>query len=266
MLAGSPVTSSNPETTPNRLDDHAEGTPSIRLLQAIELLGRQGAMTYKELASALAMSKTATWRLVATLRDANWVCVRHGGTSIQLDPRLDLFFSTASFADSEFSELGDDMAEVAKSHAVHVDLFCPGRNGALVLHDTTRRMTVSAPGIEVPDDTLILAMHAAMTPPQLERYAAQVKMSAEPALAVQRAMLTSRRRIQQFPGYAWGADGRSLVVSIRGRLGTAAAIRLAHKSASARRERLIDACNDLMQQVSDKVEAFGSGAPIESVA
>ncbi len=241
----------------------ADSTPSGRLLQAVELLGRNGAMTYKDLSAALAMSKAATWRLVATLREARWVCIRQGGTRIQLDPRLDVLFSTAAFADSEFSELGDEMGEVAAITSVHIDLFCPNRKGVLVLHDTTRRLTVSAPGIEVPDDKLLLAMHAAMTPPQLERYSAQVKASADPELSAHVAVISSRRRIQQFPGQVWGADGRSLIVSVRGHMGTAAAIRIAQKTASAKRARLIEAFNAMLQRVNGKLDMFGNGSPMQ---
>lgn len=242
----------------------SDSTPSGRLLQAVELLGRQGAMTYKEMSAALKMSKAATWRLVATLREARWVCIRQGGTRIQLDPRLDELFSTATFADSEFSDLADDMAEVAALTSVHIDLFCPNRKGALVLHDTTRRLTVSAPGIEMPDDKLLLAMHAAMTPPQLERYSAQIKASNDPDLAAQVTMISSRRRIQQFPGQVWGADGRSMIVAVRGRMGTAAALRIAQKTASAKRARLVDAFNALLQRIGGKLDVFGTGTPLQT--
>lgn len=244
-------------------ESESDSTPSGRLLQAVELLGRHGAMTYKELASALMMSKAATWRLVATLREARWVCIRQGGTRIQLDPRLDILFSTAAFADHEFSEIAEDLNEVAATASVHIDLFCPNRKGVLVLHDTTRRLTVSAPGIEMPDDKLLMAMYAAMTPPQLERYSAQVKASDDPELSAHLAVISSRRRIQQFPGQVWGADGRSLIVSVRGQMGTAAAIRIAQKTASAKRARLIEAFNALLHRVADKLDMFGTGTPMQ---
>ena len=242
-----------------------ESTPSGRLLQAVEILCRNGAMTYKELALALGISKAATWRLVATLREAHWVCIRHGGTRIQLDHRLDLLFSTAAFADSEFSAISDDMNEVSASVSVHIDLFCPNRKGILQLHDTTRRLTVSAPGIEVPDDKLMLAMYAAMTPPQFERHAAHVKTSDDPDLASHVAIISSRRRIQQFPGQVWGADGRSLIIAVRGQMGTAAAIRIAQRTASAKRARLIDAFNALLKRVEGKMDLFGNGTPMNSL-
>ena len=242
--------------------DLRDATPSGRLLQAVETIGRHGALTYKELADTLGISKTATWRLVATLRDAGWVCIRQGGTRIHLDPRLDELFSTARYADAEFSTIADDMAEVAAVASAHVDLFCPDHIGVLTLHDTTRRLTVSAPGVETPDANLILAFFAAMTPSQLERHSALVKVTDNPHIVDQFALLTTRRRIQHFPGQMWGSDGRSLVVSIRGRMGTPAVFRISHKTASAKRTKVIEAFNDLRARTMDKLDMFGSGSPL----
>lgn len=240
-----------------------DSTPSGRILLAVELLCRRGPMTYKELSAALDLTKAATWRLVATLRDARWVSIRHGGSVVQLDPRLDELFATASFADAEFTEVSDIMYDVACLLPVHVDLFTPNRLGELVLHETSRRLTVSAPLSDLPDDTLLLAMHAAMTPPHLDRYTAQMKASADPEVLRHLIGATARRRIQQFPGQAWAPGGRQLVVSVRGRMGTAAALRIVAKANSPKRALLVQAFNTLLDRLADKVDGFGSGARLE---
>jgi len=240
-----------------------ESTPSARILQAVELLCRSGPMTYKELGSALDMTKAATWRLVATLRDAHWVCIRHGGSLIQLDPRLDELFATASFADAEFTGVSTVMHDVAARLPVHFDLYTPGRTGEPVLHETSRRLTVSAPLSEMPDDMLLLAIHAAMTPPQLDRYTAQMKTAAEPDLLRHLVGATARRRIQQFPGQGWGQGGRHLFVALRGRMGTAAAMRIAPKSGAARHTLVVEAFNALLDGLQGRLDSFGNGKPLE---
>lgn len=239
----------------------ADSTPSGRVLQAVELLGKRGPMTYKELGQALDMTRAATWRLVATLREARWVCIRHGGSVIQLDPRLDELFAAASFADAEFTEVATVMTEVASSMPVHIDLFCPNRMGELVLHETSRRLTVSAPLSDLPDDLLLLAMHSAMTPPQLERHVAQMQaMQGEGAR--QHVGPPARRRIQQFPGQGWSAGQRFLVVAARGRMGTAAAVRIAPKASSAKPALLMTAFNALREKLAGKLDMFGNGTAI----
>lgn len=240
-----------------------DSTPSARILQAVELLCRRGPMTYKQLGSALDMTKAATWRLVATLRDAHWVCIRHGGSLIQLDPRLDELFATASFADAEFTGVSTVMHDVAARVPVHIDLYAPGRTGEPVLHETSRRLTVSAPLSDMPDDMLFLAIHAAMTPPQLDRYTAQMKTAGESDLLRHLVGASARRRIQQFPGQGWGQGGRHLFVSLRGRMGTAAAMRISPKSGIARRAQAIEAFNALLDALKDSLDTFGGGRPLE---
>lgn len=238
-----------------------DSTPSVRVLQAVELLGKNGPMTYKGLGQALGMTRAATWRLVATLREARWVCIRHGGSVIQLDPRLDELFAAATFADAEFTEVAAVMTEVASSMPVHIDLFCPNRMGELVLHETSRRLTVSAQLSDLPYDLLLLAMHSAMTPPQLERHLAQIQ--AVQGDSVRHQMGTpARRRIQQFPGQMWGSGQRFLVVAVRGRMGTAAAIRIASKANSARPALLLTAFRDMRDRLDGKLDIFGNGTAI----
>ena len=77
---------------PGRADEQ-DASPSERMLMAIEMIGLRGPLTYKELERALRLSKAATWRIVATLREANWVCFRQNGRLIALDPRVDEFFA-----------------------------------------------------------------------------------------------------------------------------------------------------------------------------
>lgn len=243
----------------------SESSPSGRVLQAVELLGQNGPMTYKELGLALDMTRAATWRLVATLREAHWVCIRHGGSVIQLDPRLDELFATATFADAEFTDVANVMSEVAASLPVHVDLFSPDRMGELVLHETSRRLTVSAPLSDLPDELLLLAMHAAMTPPQLERHVAHAKAK-ESDILRHLVGASARRKIQQFPGQAWSADQRFLIISVRGTMGTAAAMRIAPKVSSVKPPLLVTAFNALREKLTGKLDMFGNGTALVDAA
>lgn len=261
MLTNAPPPSPPlPEPAPPAGQD---STPSARLLQAVELLCRRGPMTYKELSVALDTTKAATWRLVATLREARWVCIRHGGSLVQLDPRLDELFATASFADAEFTDVSGVMHAVAARYPVHIDLYAPGRTGDPVLHETSRRLTVSAPLSDLPDDMLFLAIHAAMTPPQLDRYTAQMKSAADADVLRHLIGAAARRRIQQFPGQAWGEGDKQLFVSLRGRMGTAAALRIGPKSGAARRALLVQTFNALLDGLAGKLDMFGGGTPLE---
>ena len=124
------------KTTPEARPRKAQGqggaaeqdaTPSERILIAAEIIGLRGPLTYKELERALNLSKAATWRLVATLRDAQWVRFRQNGRLIELDPRVDEVFARAHFADAEFLEVAEVITEVAGRHQVHIDLFSPNR-------------------------------------------------------------------------------------------------------------------------------------------
>lgn len=250
------------EALENPKGNASESSPSGRVLQAVELLGKNGPMTYKQLGQALDMTRAATWRLVATLREANWVCIRHGGSVIQLDPRLDELFATATFADAEFADVAGVISEVAASLPVYLDLFSPDRMGALVLHETSRRLTVSAPLTDVQDELLLLAMHAAMTPPQLDRHLAQMR-NRQGEAARHGAVVLARRRIQQFPGHVWSNDHKYLIVSIRGRMGTAGAMRIAAKASAAKPSLLVLAFNMLRGKLEGKLDMFGGGSSLE---
>lgn len=236
-------------------------TPSERILMAVEIIGLRGPLTYKELERVLNLSKAATWRLVATLRDAQWVCFRQNGRLIELDPRVDEFFAKAHFADAEFLEVSEVITEVSGRHQVHIDLFAPNRRGDLVLQETSRRLTNAAPVHDVTDENMVVAIHAAMTPPQLERHLAQAANEIDDENRPQFTLGAARRRIQQFPGYFWGAGGRYLGVSVRGKMGTATVLRISTKANAVRPDMLAEAYVSLSVLLHGKVESFGGGRP-----
>ncbi|MCZ8153602.1 MAG: hypothetical protein O9292_14580 [Rhodobacteraceae bacterium] len=237
----------------------ADTTPSERILVAIETIGTQGPLSYRALASALNLSKAATWRLVVNLKEARWVRFRHGGRLIELDPRLDELFATAHFADAEFIEVAEAMAELGRRMHVHFDLFSPNRKGDLVLHETSRRLTTTAPVPEAIDETFLVAVHAAMTPPQLERHLARIAADLDVENARHVTGAAARRRIQQFPGYFWGPSHRFLAVSVRGKMGTAAVIRISAKTNVIRPELLTQAYVGLNTILENKVESLAGG-------
>lgn len=238
-----------------------EATPSERILLAVEVIGTRGPLTYKQLETALNLSKAATWRLVATLRDAQWVRFRHNGRLIELDPRVDELFATAHFADAEFLDVAEIISVVAARHQIHIDLFAPNRRGELVLHETSRRLTITAPAHDATDENLLVAVHAAMTPPQLERHLAQVTADLDGEIMRNVTVGAARRRVQQFPGYFWGGGGKYLGVSVRGKMGTATAMRISTKANAVRPDLLAQAYVSLSVLLHGKVETFGAGRP-----
>lgn len=231
-------------------------SPSSRVLLAVERIATRGPLTYEELRRDLGMSKTATWRLVETLKQSGWVRLRHGGRAIELDHRLDDLFATAHFADPEFAAVADVMMAIADDHAVHLDLFVMNAKGQLDLHETTRRMTAAAHPIDTQDETVWLAVQSAMSRQQLERHLQQVAETIEPeALRQMRGML-QRLRAGNAPGHYWANDGKYLVVSVRGAMGTAAALRFSPRSSTMRDEELLAAAEDTHQRTSGFVEAI----------
>lgn len=221
-------------------------SPSSRVLLAVEKIAALGPMTYEALRRELGISKTATWRLVATLKESGWVRLRHGGRVIELDHRLDDIFAAAHFADAEFAPLTDAMTMVAQAHGVHVDLFATDAKGAIELYETTRRMTAAAHPIDTEDETLCLAVLAAMTGPQLDRYLQQASHTMDPDAL---RGLARRYRSGDPARLYWGRDGRVLFVSVRGSMGTPAALRFGARGAAVRREDLIAAFDALREQV-----------------
>ncbi|MBF9060368.1 hypothetical protein HKCCSP123_14385 [Rhodobacterales bacterium HKCCSP123] len=231
-------------------------SPSFRILLAVEKIAALGPITYEALRLELGVSKTATWRLVATLKDAGWVRLRHGGRVIELDHRLDDLFATAHFADQEFASVADTMTALGESHAVHLDLFVMNARGELDLHETTRRMTAAAHPIDTQDEVLMLAVRRAMTAPQLERHLQQVDQTMEPeALRALRRTL-QRVKSDSAPGYTWSHEGRFLVVPVRGSMGTPAALRFSSRSGAGRADELVAAFEDMNQRARHIVETF----------
>lgn len=231
-------------------------SPSARILMAVERIATLGPLTYEALRVELGMSKTATWRLVATLKDSGWVRLRHGGRVIELDHRLDEMFATAHFADPEFAALADMMTTVGEAHGVHLDLFVMNVRGQLDLHETTRRLTAAAHPMDTQDEALLMAARSAMSPPQLDRHLRQIAETLEPE-----ALRALRRALQRFKagnavGYTWANDNRFLVVSVRGAMGTPAAIRFSSRSGNGSPDGLIAAFEDMNVRACAVVETF----------
>lgn len=231
-------------------------SPSFRILLAVEKIASLGPITYEALRQELGMSKTATWRLVATLKDAGWVRLRHGGREIELDQRLDDLFATAHFADPEFAAVADMMSEVVETHPVHLDLFFMNAKGQLDLQETTRRITAAAQPIDTHDEALMLALCRAMTASQLERHLQQLAETMEPETFQSLRRKLQRARTGDAPGYVWAGEARFLVVSMRGAMGTPAALRFSARSGAGRRDDLLAAYEEMNRRTRPMVETF----------
>lgn len=236
------------------VDEERDQTPSARILLAVERIAQQGPMTLDDLRGMLDLSKTATWRTVATLRAAGWVRIGHGGRLIELDPRLRGLFAKAHFADAEFAHVVDVMDEVSARHAVHLDLFVADARGDIILLETTRRMKATAPPVDASDASIAIALQGAMTAPQLLRHLSLRSSRADfPTL---RGTSTGHR-MEHTPGYVHSADSRCLAVSVRGRMGTPAVLRIVPKSRRLRSSLLSDAFDSLGCCLQTHVEQFG---------
>jgi biotin operon repressor len=247
----------HPDLRTEPLDQAEELSPSSRVLLAIERIASRGPLTYEELRHALGTSKTATWRIVATLKDSGWVRLRHGGRLIELDQRLDEIFATAHFSDREFAALCDVMTGMGDGHEIHFDLFVMNAKGRLALHETTRRLTAAAQTMDMQDEALILAACAAMTPPQLDRYLQAVAETEEPETLrdLQRKIWSVRSG--GAPDLFRAGEGRALVLSLRGAMGTPGALRLSPKTGGIRTEALIAACEEIAERARPVVETLG---------
>lgn len=234
-------------------------TPSLRLLAAVEVIGKKGPLTYKELELSLGMSRAATWRVVAVLKDAGWVHIRMGGRMIELDPRLDALLASAHFGDPEFNWLSKDLRKLSQDLSVHIDAFILRREGTVELHETSRRLTALASPPDGPDDLLMLAIRAAMSPNQLERHLASLQASAHSADRDVAAQFHIRREIQDFAGYAWSNRGRVLVVSVRGKLGSPAAIRFCGLTSAPNPNVLRKAFQAILPWAAGEVESIAHG-------
>ena len=194
------------------------------MLRAIECIARLGPLGYDALKVELGISKTATWRIVQTLRDAGWVRLRRGGKLIELAARLDELFATARFSDAEFTEVADALHDLGAEHPVHFDLFTMDATGRPDLLDTTRRLTLANAHFDADEDMLLFTLRAAMTPQQLVRHFTKVLETAEPELAEAIRSGAEGKRLRRAPGANWGEA--ALFVSLRGRMGSPAAIRI----------------------------------------
>ncbi|WGV14972.1 hypothetical protein [Fuscovulum ytuae] len=194
------------------------------MLRAIECIARIGPLSYDSLKVELGISKTATWRIVQTLRDAGWVRVRRGGKLIELATHLDELFANAHFSDAEFTEVADVLHDLGAEHPVHFDLFTMDAAGQPDLLDTTRRMTTAGLRFDIDEDLLLFTLRAAMTPQQLVRHFTKVLETAQPELAEAIRSGAEGRRLRKAPGALWGET--ALFISLRGRMGSPAVIRV----------------------------------------
>lgn len=231
--------------------------PAGRMLRVVEAIAAKGPVTYEDLREMLGISKTATWRIVTTLRDAGWVRITQGGRQIVLDHRLDELFATAQYSDPEFSPLFGIMALVAEDHKVHLDLFTQAVGLSPVLAETTRRVTQA---LQVPvegDDNLTLALEGAMTPVQLTRHFSRILDSAEPQMAMSIRSGDAGRRARLMPGFVWSLDRSTLTISLRGSMDTPAAIRIAPRHRKTDQTVYGKVFLTLRDQLATHVTSFG---------
>lgn len=247
---GTAVSASAPELV---LDD----APAGRLLRVVEAIAAKGPVTYEDLREMLGISKTATWRIVTTLRDAGWVRITQGGRQIVLDHRLDELFATALYSDPEFSPLFGIMANVAEDHQVHLDLFTQAVGLSPVLAETTRRVTQV---LQVPvdgDENLTLALEGAMTPVQLTRHFSRILDSADPQVAMSIRSGEAGSRARHMPGFVWSLDRSTLTISLRGSMDTPAAIRIAPRNRKTDQTVYGKVFLTLRDQLANHVTSFG---------
>lgn len=234
-----------------------DDAPAGRLLRAVEAIATKGPITYEDLRVDLGISKTATWRIVTTLRDAGWVRIIQGGRYIVLDSRLDDVFGAAQYSDREFAELADIMAQVAEEHGVHLDLFTLVVGGSPVLVETTRRLTLAVQAPLETDENLLLTIEGAMTPVQLTRHLSRRLETAEPQTAMAIRTGEIGRKVRTMRGFVWSLDRSSLTVSIRGKMGTPAAIRIAPRSRKTDPAIYRAVFVLLRARLADMVQTFG---------
>lgn len=232
-------------------------TQSHRLLAAIEIIGKHGPVTSETLRDLLGVPKTVAWRLVKRLREAGWVRFRHGGHLIELDPRLDDLFATAHFSDREFSAVGDLMTRLAEGGKFHLDLFVPDHSGEVTLQETTRRLTVASSAFDVTDEFIDLSIMTAMSPQQTIRKEARVQAASGGAKWYPASAQPTADGVDSTPGYVWDYDRLALNVSIIGKMGTPAAMRITPKSRGPRPLVVCDAFRKLRKGLAGAVLSFG---------
>lgn len=233
MFSKMPLSVSAPAPVADSIHEKAalnDDAPAGRLLRAVEAIAQKGPITYEDLRVDLGISKTATWRIVATLRESGWVRICQGGRYIVLDSRLDDVFGTAQYSDREFADFSDILAQVADEHGVHLDLFTLVVGMSPVLAETSRRLTHAVQAPTDADENLLLAIEGSMTPVQLTRHLSRRLEGAEPQVAMAIRTGEIGRKVRNMRGFVWSLDRASLTVSIRGAMGTPAAIRIAQRN------------------------------------
>ena len=211
-------------------DMRGDATPVARVLRAVECLTLSGAITLDDLSQRLDMSKTATWRLVANLRDAGWVRLKQGNRLIELHHRVDEIFSRAIFSDEEFVGLSDLLPDVAAEMSMHLDLVCLANNGTVQLIDTTRRWRGNPSVVmDALDQETFLVMRSAMSATVLARHLAAWESQEQWPAAFGPGLSSIRN-----PSVLWNQASASLNLALRGRNGTLGALRV-----SGRRRRLV---------------------------
>lgn len=254
----------DPQMDGNDRDGESPIGPAQRLLQAVEVLATQGALSHEALQSHLELSKSATWRLVQNLRAADWVRVRLGGRVVELSARVIPLMAGAKGANAELAALSDRLANVATRFPVHLDLLVLDALGRLSVHDSTRRRVDLASLLAALDDSSELAILSAMS--SGER-AALLADTGEDGLAHLRlrhdagkaALGPIHDEASEMPGYAWEQSTGCLIAAVRCISGQAIALRIAPRSTTTRQSSLVECFIALRRGLQGHVEAFGKG-------
>lgn len=218
--------------------ENGADNPSVRILRTIECLASGGPMTLDELAGRLGVSKSAVWRVVGHLRDANWVQLKQGNRLIELHHRVDEMLSCATFSDEEFAGIGDKLDDLSAELSVHIDLFALTHNDAIDLIDTTRRWRGDRAALmESLDDDVLLVMKSVMSDSALARHMAAwgADGTAEKPLRMRRSKGTLRT-------VQWSQDTQSLNIAVRGLKGTPGALRVSGRRRKLKRQE----CRDII--------------------
>ncbi len=242
----------------------AQSAPD-RLLMAIEIIARDGPLTADDLRMRLALPKTVVWRLVKKLREADWVRLRNGGHLIELNARLDELFATAHFADREFSTPGDIMVQMADAGPYHLDLFVPDHMGKVQLLDTSRRLTAAGSPLDSSDEFIELVIRVAKMGQDHTMQSTRKTRSSglDPYPALEDIDQLDSKLVQT--GYVWDYDKMGLCVTLLGKMGTPAAIRITPKTRAPRPAILCAAFRDLRRGLRPYVAEFGKKGHSPSV-
>jgi DNA-binding IclR family transcriptional regulator len=230
--------------------DEATDNPSARILRTIECLASEGPMTLDQLSERLGVSKSAVWRVVGHLRDAEWVRLKQGNRLIELHHRIDEMFSCATFSDEEFVGIRDKLDDLAAELAVHVDLFALTHNDSVDLIDTTRRWRGDRAALsELLDDDVLMVMRSAMSDAVLARHLAAWEADGTPHRA-QRA----RHAERTLPSLQWSKDTQTLNIAVRGLKGTPGALRISGRRRKLQRQELRNTVSRLRALLHDSIE------------